>query len=132
MNRLTKETAKIIFRDAIELISNANRWTTYAEAMDKDGRHVSYNTPEACRWSVEGALLLACSKSLGGQEVETSDEYYDILTLAAGTSTAQRLQDRAGYPTHDLPGLVNDWSGHADVMRMLDEARGVCDIKVWE
>ena len=54
-----KESHTLIYERAIELVNQG--WCgSVADALDKNGREVAPNSPDACKWSAGGALKRAC------------------------------------------------------------------------
>ncbi len=91
-----------IVRDAINLISDENKWTMGWLARDKNGLYVQSYSKDACKWCAAGALLKY------GASIKFIDEIDDFIFKTERKSI----------------GEINDFKGREKIISVL---KNYCD-----
>lgn len=99
-----RKTRKGVINAAYKLLSNKKHWTKGADAIDKHGVTVHYDSPKAERFCVRGALR-ACS----ADKVVFADTYQCLAQMTS----------------HGLVN-VNDTYGYEAVMDILEKGKTEC------
>jgi hypothetical protein len=99
-------TVKETLKAARKLIANRKRWTRGASARNARSRPVNVDSPAACRWCAEGAVLRFLPNGIGLYWIN------ELLCKAAGMPI--------GGSFHNF----NDTHTHAEVLAVFDEAIG--------
>ena len=129
------QTTVDIMKRAREVISDEGAWCRGTNAMTLSGRIVRVNDPDACRWCLGGALLLACCEKVKDDSDITLD--WDAPLLHAGHDIALQMRADADYfIKRAIPGdqwaaadyMIMKWNDtrreHASVLEVLDLAIG--------
>jgi hypothetical protein len=102
------------------LLSDPARWCQNRDAADRVGQTRAVTSPEACRWCLEGALIL-----LGRRTAVADIDYALVLRGLVKQALRQAIFRRAA--TADLPAgnavtAFNDNRTHDEVLDVVREA----------
>ena len=113
-------TASSLLRSARKLISNPANWISNADTWGRNGvmaldarrNEVRYDDPNACRFSLDGALLRCADLS----EPEGQGDYHQAGQYLRGMRKGKALAE------------INDGSSHAQIVEMLERAALALDV----
>jgi hypothetical protein len=128
-----------ILRIARILLSDILLWSQGARARDESGRAVPPNHPNACCWSLTGAIAVASNPQ--GLVPPYFLRILDVLAFEMGllrrvmnpVSAREQELDELLCPsiTHESVDEMNDYCHHAHVLQLLDRAIAVLEMQPW-